>query len=79
MLSREQKGHFCHNERIDPILSMLNDWLGVTTSDGVFVKITEVGEAVDDVVGPMVNRSVVVQTLKKTEGHYTLIDIQAEE
>lgn len=56
-----------------------NDWLGITAANGVPVKITEVGEAVDDVVGPMVNRPVVVQAIKKSDGHYTLVDIQAEE
>lgn len=54
------------------------DWLEIT-SVGPHIKITEVGETVDDVVGPMVNRAVVVQAIKKADGRHTLVDIQAEE
>jgi hypothetical protein len=54
------------------------DWLEIT-SDGQHIKITEVGETVDDVVGPMVNRAVVVQAIKKADGRRTLVDIQAED
>jgi hypothetical protein len=54
------------------------DWVEIV-SEGQHIKITEVGETVDDVVGPMVNRAVVVQAIKKADGRHTLIDIQAEE
>jgi hypothetical protein len=54
------------------------DWIEVTV-EGEHVHITGVGEAVDDVVGPMVNRQVVVQTLVKHGKHHTLIDIQGAE
>lgn len=53
------------------------DWLEIV-SDGASILIKEVGEAVDDVVGPMVNHAVIVQAIKNKE-RYTLIDIQAEE
>jgi len=53
------------------------DWLEIT-SDGQRIKITEVGETVDDMVGTMVNRAV-VQAIKKADGRHTLVDIQAEE
>lgn len=55
------------------------DWLEIAALDGKHITITEVGEAVDDVVGPMVNRAVVVQAIRKSDDRYTLIDIQAEE
>lgn len=54
------------------------DWLEIVF-EGQHIKITEVGETVDDVVGPMVNRAVVIQAMKKTDGHHILVDIQAEE
>jgi hypothetical protein len=54
------------------------DWLEVTV--GIeHIRILEAKETVDDVVGPMVNRQVIVQALRKPTGQYTLLDIQAAE
>ncbi|MBF0343993.1 MAG: hypothetical protein HQL06_07160 [Nitrospirae bacterium] len=55
-----------------------DDWLGIVV-DGKLIKITEVSETVDDVVGPMVNRDVIVRAIKKSDTDYNLIDIQTKE
>ena len=39
-------------------------------------RITEVGEAVDDVVGPLVNYEVVVQIVKNARGRVLFRDIE---
>ena len=54
------------------------DWLEVMVGTE-HIRITDVGEAVDDVVGPMVNRQVIVQALLKPSKQRTLVDIQAAE
>ncbi len=43
------------------------------------VTVYGVGETVDDVVGPMVNKQVVVQVLRHPNGGYTFRDIQFAE
>ncbi len=52
------------------------DWLEVTI-DGQHVKVHGVVEAVDDVVGPLVNKSVVVQIVKQPSGRVVFRDIEA--
>ena len=59
-------------------LDLNNDWL-VVKVDNVDEKILGVGETVDDLIGPMVNRLVIVQVLRKPNGQLALIDIQAAE
>lgn len=54
------------------------DWLEVTI-DGQLVKIVEVGEAVDDVIGPMVNRPVMLRTVRDARGRRLFRDIEPEE
>ena len=54
------------------------DWLELYVND-VPVHISGVGETVDDVIGPMVNHSVVVQVLKDSKGTYTFRDIELED
>jgi hypothetical protein len=56
-------------------LHLDKDWLEITTTDllpGVeeHVRILEAGEALDDVVGPMVNRKVVVTTVRKGSKYF---------
>ncbi len=53
------------------------DWIEVT-SEGDHVRIDRVGEAVDDVIGPMVNHQVIVQTRVDSKGRH-FVDIEAEE
>jgi hypothetical protein len=65
-------------------LSLNNDWLllSVTTQDGELeeVRIHDVGESLDDVIGPMVNRPVIVNAFRKRGGvKLHLADIEPEE
>jgi hypothetical protein len=59
-------------------LDLDHDWLEVTVAN-VHIRIFEVGETVDDLIGPMVNRLVIIQALRKTNGQLALVDIQAGE
>jgi hypothetical protein len=54
------------------------DWLEVAAG-GELVKIVEVGEAVDDVIGPMVNRPVVIRIVRDARGRRLYRDIEPEE
>ncbi len=54
------------------------DWLEVSF-ENQHIRVMEVGETVDDVIGPMVNRPVIVETVKDRRGRYLLRDIQADE
>jgi hypothetical protein len=53
-----------------------DDWLEVY-SDNQLVKIKGVGEAVDDLIGPMVNHEVIVHTTAGPRGSLKFIDIEA--
>jgi len=53
------------------------DWLEVVTGDTA-TRIDHAGEALDDVVGPMVNRKVIVRTTRKGPRHFYL-DIELDE
>ncbi len=54
------------------------DWLEVTIVDGVeqHIKVLQAGEAIDDVVGPMVNRRVTVDAVLTQNGKHVFKDIQ---
>ena len=52
------------------------DWLELTVN-GRDVQVFEVGEAVDDVVGPLMNRAVVVQIVTQARGRIVFRDIEA--
>ncbi len=52
------------------------DWLEVTINQQHF-RVHEVGEAVDDLVGPLVNRPVVVQVVTQPSGRVVFRDIEA--
>lgn len=54
------------------------DWIEVTV-DAVHVRIEQVGEAVDDVIGPMVNHPVVVQVTRDDRGKRHFGDIERDE
>ena len=51
------------------------DWLQVTV-DGTDITIHEVGETVDDIVGPLVNHEVVVQVVTNSRGRVLFRDIE---
>ena len=58
-------------------LHLDNDWLEVT-SGGIHHRVTGVGDAIDDVIGPMVNHDVVVRARRR--GHaLAFIDIEPDE
>lgn len=62
-------------------LDLDRDWLEVAVGngDGKHVRITKTDEALDDVVGPMVNRRVVVEAFELASGQLEYVDIQLAE
>jgi hypothetical protein len=54
------------------------DWLELSLDDKL-VRIKGVGETVDDVIGPMVNRRVVVQAERDAKGAYVFEDIESDD
>ncbi len=54
------------------------DWIEVIV-DTAHHRIYEVGEAVDDVIGPMVNKPVIVQVVKAPQNRYNFRDIEADD
>lgn len=70
-----------HREIITGILRAVHldkDWIEVMRSDRT-TRITGVGEAVDDLIGPMVNHPVVVQVAVDAQLHHRFIDIERDE
>ena len=55
-----------------------DDWLELVVND-VRLRVSGVGETVDDLIGPMVNHAVVVQTTKDNKGAYKFRDIELED
>lgn len=51
------------------------DWLDVVV-DGVSAHVVGLQDAVDDVIGPMVNRSVVVRVIRASQKKLTFLDIE---
>jgi hypothetical protein len=63
-------------------LHLDKDWIEVTLNDKgqeEHVKVTRTGEVIDDLVGPMVNRRVVVETILTADGTYIFRDIELDE
>jgi len=54
------------------------DWLEVTIGQE-HIHVGDVGDTVDDVIGPMVNRPVIIQTVKDSQGRYHFRDIEPAE
>jgi len=54
------------------------DWLEVTV-DQRHVRVDEVGETVDDLIGPMVNRRVIVRVIRDSHDKYRFRDIESED
>jgi hypothetical protein len=52
-----------------------SDWLEILDGNDL-VKITGVGEAVDDLIGPMVNHEVIVHTTRGRGGSLKFVDIE---
>jgi hypothetical protein len=55
-------------------LDLDGDWLKVDTDNGQ-VTVKRLSQAVDDVIGPMVNRSVLVKAVKNGRGELKFVDI----
>jgi hypothetical protein len=57
------------------------DWLELTVRDQPeqHIRIDHTGDIIDDIVGPMINRPVIVDVLRSAAGRYRFQDIQAEE
>lgn len=62
-------------------LDLDHDWIEVTVMDQgqKHVRVEKAGEVIDDVVGPMVNRRVTVEALRKADGRHVFRDIQPVE
>lgn len=54
------------------------DWLEVM-GEKEHIRVEGIGDTVDDIIGPMVNRPVIIQTVKDTRGHYHFRDIEPAE
>ena len=54
------------------------DWLEVTVEDK-HIRVERVGEAIDDIIGPMVNRPVIVQSVVDPKGKHFFRDIEPAE
>jgi len=59
-------------------LHLEKDWLELLV-DGQTVHVDGLNEAVDDVIGPMVNRPVIVQTRRTKKGRFRFTDIESDD
>lgn len=60
-------------------LDLDKDWLKVETEDGSQFEVGKLSQAVDDVIGPMVNKRVVVRAIKSKKGNLRFADIELAE
>lgn len=62
-------------------LQLDKDWIELSILDKQpsTIRIFDAGDAIDDVVGPMVNHRVIVTAVKRSNGSYAFRDIQPEE
>lgn len=51
------------------------DWLDIAI-DGIFLHVEGLEDAIDDVIGPMVNRSVLVRVIRKSSKRFKFVDIE---
>jgi hypothetical protein len=52
------------------------DWLELTVDNDNFIRVEKVGEAIDDLIGPMVNKPVIVEVDVDDRGRKTFVDIE---
>jgi hypothetical protein len=58
----------------------IHEWeLTVRGQPEQHIRIDHTGDIIDDIVGPMINRPVIVDVLGSAAGRYRFQDIQAEE
>ena len=70
-----------HEETLQGVLRavhLIEDWLEVTVGDEL-IHVKKVGESMDDVIGPMVNRPVIVRTVKDKKGRFFFRDIEPQD
>lgn len=62
-------------------LHLDRDWIVIDIPEegGRNVRVRDTGDVIDDVIGPMVNQTVVVDVIIKPDGNYSFRDIQLEE
>lgn len=60
-------------------LDLDKDWLKVEIEDGTQVEVRQLSQAVDDVIGPMVNKTVTVRAIKNRRGELRFTDIELTE
>jgi hypothetical protein len=61
-------------------LQLDDDWIEIDlVPEGKTIRIHDTGDIVDDVIGPMVNQTVIVDVVEKKPGKYFFIDIQLED
>ncbi|HZL80248.1 MAG TPA: hypothetical protein VFC17_15550, partial [Candidatus Limnocylindrales bacterium] len=77
----EGEGEVVKLEGILRAVHLDHDWLEVTVDDGgeKHIKVLKAGDAIDDVVGPMVNRRVTVDAVRTPNGKHFFKDIQSME
>src|SRR5437660_7316112 len=79
----EDSGDEAQNLQLTGVLRALNlerDWLEIKLDEGMLVRVYQTGEVIDDIVGPMVNRKVIVNVaLSSRNNRYLYRDIQLEE
>ena len=76
-----KRGEDSREESLRGILRAVHldqDWLEVTVG-GEHKRVTDVGDTVDDVIGPMVNRPVIVHVLVDARGKCVFRDIEPDE
>lgn len=70
-----------HEETLQGVLRAVHlekDWLEVTVDDQL-IHVQKVGESMDDVIGPMVNRPVTVKAIKDKKGRFFFRDIEPQD
>jgi len=58
-------------------LHLDKDWIEITVGDK-HTRVTNVGEVVDDIIGPMVNHPVIVQVVRDARGKFHFLDIESD-
>ena len=81
LLVAESEGEAVKLEGILRAVHLDEDWLEVTVVDGgeQHIRVWKAGDAIDDVVGPMVNRRVTVDAVRSPNGKHVFKDIQPVE
>jgi len=70
-----------HEETLQGVLRAVHlekDWLEITVEDQL-IHVEKVGESMDDIIGPMVNRPVIVKTVKDKKGRFFFRDIEPQD